>query len=81
MDAMDAMFLHCYRQWRTRGHAPDYAAKLARAHGSPRDIYKPSAAQVALGRCQTRAKLLTGMRDTWRLAYAVARQERRAGLI
>jgi hypothetical protein len=69
-----------YSMWRLCGYTPAQAVAKQRA-GLCNPLLERTAAEIAMERCKTRAKLLTGMRDTWRLAYAVARQERRAGLI
>lgn len=69
--------LAIYKEYRADGYSP--ASALRNALSDSR-IYRSgkSAASVAMHRATTRAKLLTGMRDTWRLAYSVARIEARS---
>lgn len=69
--------LAVFKEYRADGYSP--ASALSNALSDSR-IFKSgkSAASVAMHRATTRARLLTGMRDTWRLAYSVARIEQRA---
>lgn len=69
--------LELYKEYRAEGRAPRIAAKWAQPEMHAR---KPTAAEIAITRVCTRARLTTGAQDTWRLAYAVARLEvRRCG--
>jgi hypothetical protein len=64
-----------YREERADGSSP--RAALSGAQAAIAD-FTPCAATVAAHRVRTRSKLLTGLRDTWRLAYSVARIEARS---
>lgn len=72
-----AVLLAVYKECRAEGYHP--ASALSNALADSR-LYRSdkSAANVAMHRATTRARLLTGMRDTWRLAYSVARIEARS---
>jgi hypothetical protein len=67
---IDPRKLAHYRALRADGYEPDTAMRLACY------VYRaPTPATVAMHRVLTRAKLTTGIRDTWRLAYSIARIE------
>jgi hypothetical protein len=65
---IDPSVLAHYRALRADGYAPATAMRLACY------TYRaPTPADVAMHRVLTRARLLSGIRDTWRLAYCIAR--------
>lgn len=68
------LLLAVFKEYRADG---DCAASALRNALSDSRLYRSgkSAADTAMHRATTRARLLTGMRDTWRLAYSVARIE------
>jgi hypothetical protein len=67
-----ATLLAAFKEYRADGYEAPVAHRLAFDH---LPLVEKTAADIAMHRATTRARLLTGMRDTWRLAYSVARIE------
>jgi hypothetical protein len=70
--------LYWYRHLRGLGYTPARARLAVETDNIPMQYYAPDPAGVAAHRVRTRARMVGGTRDTWRLAYAVARLEARA---